>query len=299
MKTIQTKVLISAAGTLASVSYIKHLREKGYYVIGINSESNTIGKFLCDEYYQSPLVTDKDNFLLFIEKLTFDVYLPWLDEEHLLFASELNISFNHKILTSPSESINISVDKAKTYLFAKNNLINVAEKTEKVPAFVRMNFSRGSKGARKVTSQNELDNLDKNKYIVQNLIEGVEYTIDCLCDMNGIPRVIVPRERVSAANVSLIGKVCMDNEIINFCKSILEKIKFFGPINIQVMKSENKLFLIEINPRLAGTSILTINSGADVLVDGIELFLGNDDRTSKYEVKDGLMMYRFYDEFYS
>ena len=65
------------------------------------------------------------------------------------------------------------------------------------------------------------------------------------------------------------------------------------------MKFENKLFLIEINPRLAGTSILTINAGADVLVDGIELFLGNDHITSKYEIKDGLMMYRFYDELYS
>jgi len=100
-------------------------------------------------------------------------------------------------------------------------------------------------------------------------------------------------------NVSLIGKVCMDNEIINFCKSILEKIKFFGPINIQVMKFENKLYLLEINPRLAGTSILTINAGADILIDGIELFLGNYDETVEYEVKDGLMMYRFYDELYS
>ena len=65
------------------------------------------------------------------------------------------------------------------------------------------------------------------------------------------------------------------------------------------MKFKNKLFLIEINPRLAGTSVLTIKAGADVLVDGIELFLGKYDRTFEYEIKNGLMMYRFYDEFYS
>lgn len=299
MGRVKTKVLISAAGTLASVSYINHLKSKGYYIIGINSEYETIGKFLCDEYYESPLVTEKKSFISFIETLNFDVYLPWLDEEHLLFASESNISFREKILTSSPESIRISINKFETFLFAKKNSINVADKTENVPAFVRMNISRGSKGARKVTSQNELDKLDKNKYIIQDLLEGQEYTVDCLCDMNGIPKVIVPRERVSAANVSLIGKVCMDNEIINFCKSILEKIKFFGPINIQVMKFKNKLFLIEINPRLAGTSVLTIKAGADVLVDGIELFLGKYDRTFEYEIKNGLMMYRFYDELYS
>lgn len=298
MKLSQTKVLISAAGTLASVSYIKHLKENGYYVIGINSEPNTVGKFLCDEYYQSPLVSDKDNFLIFIESLIFDVYLPWLDEEHLLFATDLNISFKDKILTSPSESIKIAVNKSKTYLFAKNHSINVAEKTKKVPAFVRKNFSRGSKGARKVTNQNELEGLDKNIYIVQNLLEGKEYTVDCLCDQNGTPIIIVPRERVSASNVSLIGRVCMDYEIIDFCKLILENIKLFGPINIQIIKSENNFFLIEINPRLAGTSVLTINAGADILIDGIELFIGNTDKTLKYDVKDGLMMYRFYDEFY-
>ena len=216
-----------------------------------------------------------------------------------MFASESNISFREKILTSSPESLRISINKLETFLFAKRNSIRVSEKTNNVPAFVRMNMSRGSKGARKVTCQNELDNLDKNKYIIQNLLEGQEYTVDCLCDMNGIPKVIVPRKRVNAVNVSLIGKVCMDNEIINFCKSILEKIKFFGPINIQVMKFENKLYLLEINPRLAGTSILTINAGADILIDGIELFLGNYDETVEYEVKDGLMMYRFYDELYS
>jgi len=59
MGRVKTKVLISAAGTLASVSYINHLKSKGYYIIGINSEYETIGKFLCDEYYESPLVTDK------------------------------------------------------------------------------------------------------------------------------------------------------------------------------------------------------------------------------------------------
>mgnify|MGYP006084420795 CR=1 FL=1 len=289
---------MSATGTLASVSYIKHLKSKGYYVIGINSEYETVAKLLCDEYYESPLVSNNRDFISFIDKLAFDVYIPMLDEEHLLFALERNISFREKIMTSSPESIKISVSKFETFLFAKKHSINVAEKTDKVPAFVRMDFSRGSKGARKVTSQNELDKLDKNKYIIQDLLEGQEYTVDCLCDMNGIPKVIVPRERVSAANVSLIGKVCMDKEIINFCKSILEKIKFFGPINIQVMKFENKLFLIEINPRLAGTSVLTINAGADVLVDGIELFLGKYNRTFQYEVNDGLMMYRYYDELY-
>ena len=111
MGRVKTKVLISAAGTLASVSYINHLKSKGYYIIGINSEYETIGKFLCHEYYESPLVTEKKSFISFIETLNFDVYLPWLDEEHLLFASESNISFREKILTSSPESIRISINK--------------------------------------------------------------------------------------------------------------------------------------------------------------------------------------------
>ena len=290
---------MSAAGTLASVSYIKHLKSKGYYVIGINSEYETVAKFLCDEYYESPLVSNTSNFISFIEKLDFDVYVPMLDEEHLLFSQELNISFKEKVMTSSAESINISVSKFETFLFAKKHSINIAEKTDKVPAFIRMDFSRGSKGAAKIIDQSELDLIDRNKFIIQNVLEGKEYTVDCLCNQDGIPEIIVPRQRVSASNVSLIGKVCMDNKIIEFCKLILDKIKFIGPINIQIIKYKNKLFLIEINPRLAGTSILTINAGADILVDGIELFLGNYDKSNEYEVKDGLMMYRFFDEIYS
>lgn len=291
------RVLVSAAGTLASVSYINHLKCKGYYVIGINCETDTIGRYVCDEYHVSPMVNDAARFISFISLIDFDVYLPWLDEEHILFASKPEIHFRNKILTSPPQSIFICVDKEKTFEFAIKHKINVADKTKTVSAFVRKRFSRGSKWAREVSDQDELNKLDKNDYIIQNVLEGQEFTVDCLCNQYGIPQVIVPRERVSVANVSLIGRVNMDQDIISFCKVLLSKIKLTGPINIQVIKSNGKLFLVEINPRLAGTSILTIKAGVDILVDGIKAFLGQRIKHT-YNIKDGLMMYRYYDEIY-
>jgi carbamoyl-phosphate synthase large subunit len=291
------RVLISAAGTLASVSYIKHLKNKGFYIIGINSDSDTIGKHFCDEYYTVPFVNDCKNFVNFIETLDFDIYVPWLDEEHILFSKHVDITFKKKILTSPSDSINICVDKENTYQFALSNKIPVANKKEIAPAFVRRRISRGSKGARVIQCQKELDLLNKEDYIIQETIFGKEYTVDCLCEPNGNPKVIVPRERVNATNVSLISRITMSEDLIEFCRNILKDIKLVGPINIQLMKTANGIYLIEINPRLAGTSILTIKAGADILTDGINDFLGIKS-SNNYNISNNLKMYRFYDEFY-
>lgn len=297
-KSQKTRILVSAAGTLASVSYIDHLKAKDYYVIGIDSKVDTVGKIICDEYHQSPLVSDTEQFISFIGGLNFDVYIPWLDEEHILFASDMKIPFRKKIITSPPESILLCVDKNKTYEFAKRNGINVAEKTDKVPAFIRKISSRGSKGARIVIDQQELDSLNKDKFIIQKILDGIEYTVDCLCDKAGNPIIIVPRERVFATNVSLISKISMDEEIISFCKNLLEKIVLRGPINIQLIREKNVLYLIEINPRLAGTSILTIQAGADILTESINDFLGIRS-IKKFTVTNGLKMYRFYDEIFT
>ena len=42
------KVLISAAGTMASISYIKLLKSKGFYVIGINAVKSDLAIHFCD-----------------------------------------------------------------------------------------------------------------------------------------------------------------------------------------------------------------------------------------------------------
>lgn len=290
------RVMISAAGTMASVSYIKLLRDNGFYVVGINAVDSELASYYCNEFHRVPLVTDEDNYIKAISNIEFDVFVPWLDEEHILF-SKRECSFSSKILTSPAETIQITTDKFKTYEFCVSNGINTAKKKNVAPAFVRAKFSRGSKNAKVVSDQDELDKLDKSKFLCQEILHGTEYTVDILCSAEGEYIYGVPRKRLEAVNVSTISQVDMDDAIIAFCKDICDKLKFAGPINIQVFKDNHKISLVEINPRLAGTSILTIKSGFDLLNDSIRMFLGEKVDTN-YTAKNGMKMYRFYDELY-
>lgn len=290
------RVLISAAGTMASVSYIRHLQANGFYVIGINASSESVGPLVCDEFHVVPLVTDTDAYIEAIEKLNFDVFMPWLDEEHLLFARR-EVSFYDKIITSPASSIEIATDKLKTYEFCLQNSIAVSPKTDVVPAFVRSSFSRGSKGAKLVECQDELDAIDRHNHIIQSPIQGEEYTVDIQCGRNGKFIAAVPRKRLVAANVSTVSEVDMDHNIIEFCRQICDKLVFCGPINIQLFKTKRTLLLVEINPRLAGTSILSIHAGFDLLVNSVKEHLGETIERN-YIITDKQRMYRVYEELY-
>lgn len=290
------RVLLSAVGTMASYSYVHHLKDEGFYVIGINATDLNIGPYICDEFYTVPYVIEVEEYIKAIEKIEFDVFLPWLDEEHILFAQN-RFSFSSKIVTSPSNSILVATDKMKTFDFCVANGINTAKLTNTVPAFVRAKFSRGSKYAKLISNQDQLDRLDKTEYLCQEVLSGIEYTVDILCSTKGEFIYAVPRKRLETVNVSTISEIDMNNDIIEFCKQICSLLRFFGPINIQVFKDNNTISLVEINPRMAGTSILSIKAGFDLLTDSVRAFCGLPVPCS-YKVKNGLRMYRFYNELY-
>lgn len=290
------RILLSAVGGAASISIIKYLKKNGYYIIGIDSNIDAVGKYFCDEFYKSPLLSKEKEYIKFLKKIDFDIFFPWLDEEHILFANKkIDKKLLNKIVTSSKSTINIVTNKIKTFEFSIENNINVAKKTNRVPAFVRGSFSRGSKNTFIENNQNNLDKLDNNKFLIQEILDGIEYTVDIVISKDYF--FAVPRKRLQATNVSLIGQVDMNIEVIDFCKNITNKLNFFGPINIQIIRSniDNKLYLIEINPRIAGSSILSINAGFDLFNKSINIFFNKRINTN-FKIKDNLKMTRYWSE---
>ena len=290
------KILLSAVGGTPSMSFIKHLQSLNYYVIGTDANKDAVGQFFCDEFHISPFLSDEKEYITFLECLDFDIFLPWLDEEHILFSTvKLPKNLESKILTSPPKSIEIATSKLKTFAFAQENNILVAPLTTKTPAVMRKDFSRGSKGLRIINENEMIPNFDAKNELVQSFIDGVEYTVDILSEDDFF--CAVPRIRVQASNVSTVAKIEMNQEVIAFCKNITTLLKFRGPINIQVMKQDEKIYLIEINPRLAGTAILSIQGGFSILDIAIKQFFSQS-FTKPQDIKDSLTLYRFWDEVY-
>jgi carbamoyl-phosphate synthase large subunit len=140
------------------------------------------------------------------------------------------------------------------------------------PLFVKPRNGRGGVGAFTARSPRELDFF--NDYVahpvVQEYLDGPEFTIDMLCD-EGEPLAIVPRERVVIrAGVMDRGRTVNDPGLIALGRACANALEFHGPVNIQCRMRRGIPAVFEINARFSGGIPLTIAAGADfprMLVD--------------------------------
>lgn len=134
--------------------------------------------------------------------------------------------------------------------------------------------------------------------MISKVLNGPEVTIDCLCDRNGTPKIIIPRTRNQMRNgISIAGTFVNNKKIINYCKKILSTLKLFGPIGVQVKGDNNgEYYLLEVNPRLQGTSVAARGAGVNLTELSVNTGLGIDNH--KINVKWGVSFVRIYDEIY-
>jgi carbamoyl-phosphate synthase large subunit len=145
------------------------------------------------------------------------------------------------------------------------------------PLFIKPRFGRGSVAAFPVRNARELSFfLDYvPEPVVEEYLDGPEYTIDMLCDFSGQPLSIVPRERiVIRAGVTDRGRTVKDERLIDLAMSCATAMTFAGPVNIQCRMVDGRPVVFEINPRFSGGIPLTIAAGADFPRMLVELTLG-------------------------
>ncbi len=133
------------------------------------------------------------------------------------------------------------------------------------PLIIKPDYGQGSTNISLVFSLNELTKnyYNRNEFIAQEKIIGQEYTVDCFTDKAGELLLCVPRLRKKVvAGHSVISMVCFDEEIENLVEILNEKLKIFGPWNVQLFRNENGLIVHDINPRIANGIIYSLNAGA-------------------------------------
>ena len=132
-----------------------------------------------------------------------------------------------------------------------------------------------------------------DKPIIQELVEGKEYTIDAFCDFESRPITIVPRQRIAVRNGEILkGKIVKDRTLIDDVKRLLNKLKPIGQVTIQCIKNDEKINYIEINPRFGGGAPMSIMVGADSCENIYRLLLGEKLEYNE-AYKDNIMFLRF------
>ncbi|MBX2984935.1 MAG: ATP-grasp domain-containing protein [Bacteroidia bacterium] len=180
--------------------------------------------------------------------------------------------------------------------------------------------SNGLRGFRIIDSQiNELDLLLNHKpdsryislqkleyifsqnpmpdYVVSEYLPGEEYTVDVLAQ-NGKVLQIVPRLRLETkGGISTRGKMLKNAEIISYVTQIVGLLKMNWIVGVQLKKAENGSFkILEINPRVQGTTVACLGAGINFPKIAVELALQN--HFEYQEPKWGISFFRHWNEVY-
>jgi carbamoyl-phosphate synthase large subunit len=254
------RIMMSAAASPVAPGIIRHLQTLGHTVIGHDS-SPWIGRTIADRHVTSPLASKNASaYLRFLRNFenSYDLYLPFLDEELMIFGSLgklANCICSPDVLQFATKSIQ------QTALVLAGLLV-----APQIEAIVKPNRGRGGKGIARIASN--------EAFIVQQALKGPEYTIDVLTDLDGKFLFAVPRERLVTNGVSVVGRIKMDDDLIELARDVVSKFTFAGPINIQIIVSAEADYIIEVNPRLSGSCMFTVMAGFDILDATIRLHEG-------------------------
>ncbi len=133
--------------------------------------------------------------------------------------------------------------------------------------------------------------------LVSEVLPGEEYTVDSLID-HGNPLIIIPRVRTKMnSGISVAGFLIENQEIIQNVKQICSLLKLHGPIGFQFKKDSKGVFkLLEINPRIQGSSVTLMGGGVNLPVLVVNQAYGNPIVLPK--IQWGIGFVRFYDEVY-
>lgn len=310
----QFNILILSAGRRVELvqcfkSAVKKLNMKSDIIAGDCSDTAP-ALYFADRACNLPRITDPNYIESIIDvsnKENIVLIVPTIDTDLLLLADSkdyIQNKTNAKLLISDSQVVAICRDKIKTQHFLEENSFGVPKmytdeellsSEVQFPLFIKPKSGSSSINTFKVNNVNELltyRNIIDNS-IIQEFMEGEEYTVDVFLDFEGTIITIVPRLRIATRSGEISkGKIIKDRDIINDITRLMKVLKPLGHITVQLMKTNKGIKYIEINPRFGGGAPMSIYSGADSCENLLRILLGQKLEYNE-NYRDNIMFLRF------
>jgi carbamoyl-phosphate synthase large subunit len=295
------RILMSAAGSAAATSIIRHLRALGHYVIGMDADALAapLAQEECDEFFLAPLALSTA-YPVFLQGLSsrIDLFIPFIDEELRVLASgAVDETLLNKTLLCPADTIRLCTSKIAFQQFCEEQHLPIAPRTNTLPAIYKPDQGRGGRGVMRLDDPDQLNYARKQHGVIQSLLDGTEYTVDVLTDKQGGWIFGLPRKRLQTAGVSRIGEIDIHPAVMALAQECVRKIPFRYGINIQIMLDKHDHpHLIEINPRFAGSLMFSVAAGFDILKMTLDTFAENPITIPDYADIKKLRSIRYWQE---
>jgi carbamoyl-phosphate synthase large subunit len=308
--------MISAGGTVTAQSLVKALRDDGrttFVAIADLDDLNATRAFV-DEFVRVP-PADAPDFveacLDAVARLRIELFVPIIVEREFLpviAARERFEALGCRVAAPSREIALVAGDKLAFADFLKRlgiegpRTVAYGAQPSPVgfPAYLKPRRGSGSVGTLRVLGEQMLHESARGRtdLIVQEAVEGVEFTVDCFAAEPGRVVAAVPRERIAIkAGVSVKGRTYRHPRIEEIAAEVVAKIGIEGPANVQgMLRADDTFSIIEMNPRFSGTLALTTAAGvnfATLLLDKLE---GRPIADMRGRHRAGVAMARFWSE---
>ncbi len=310
-------ILITSGGKRVDIiqEFQRALGKKGKVYITDTTPHNA-GRFFADGLCLVPKITDPkytSTLKRIVKQKKITLLCPVNDSELTLLAKEKEhlAALGCTVFISDSRAIGIGRDKRKTAAFlerlgVKTPKVLAYKEVKKFPVFVKPVDGSSSKHAYRIDTKEELMVLHKRvpNALLLEYVEGQEYSIDCLGDLEGKPIAVIPRRRVEITNgISTKSIVDLDAAIISDCKKIMEALPVVGPAVLQCIKTPRGNYFLEFNLRFGGGSLVGSRAGGDFFKKIIGMKQGKKYSFSTRGIHNGFAMvayleHIFYDKSY-
>ncbi len=277
------------------------------YVIGSNTQKDSVIQLVCDEWYEEPRLDGEEYIeycLAFCKEHKIDVFVPRRKMVEISKNRARFESIQTRVMVDDYETIEILNDKVKAYdLFAdldcvkipEYHLVNDVNSFEKAYESLKENHDRicikfvrdeGGMSFRKI-----VDKVDKFAKLRMYPGSDVAYDelVEVLKEQGEFDDLMVmpylPGDEISVdcldTSDGLIAiprvkgnarheYVDFDEHILNMTRKVMEKVKLKYPCNIQFKIKDDIPYLLEINTRMSGGLQMSCLA-ADVNIPNIAL----------------------------
>jgi carbamoyl-phosphate synthase large subunit len=313
------KIGITGVGGPAGVVTAKALFEtKKFHLIGMDANPLSAGFKFTHKRYIIPFARDSSFIKRIMDislKEKIDLIIPTVDEELLPLSTE-NEKFDQigvKIAVSSPETLINCLDKYNLYKKLQEFYIpspttyllkDAMVETINFPVIVKPRMGRGSRDIIVCQNYKELKFIlntkrDGENLIVQEYLEGSEFTVDTLSDLCGKGIVAVPRKRIETkGGVSWRGAVVKNEQLAKVAIKAVQTLGIIGPSCVQLKLSNNVTpKVIEVNPRIGGTTSLTVKAGVNIPLLTVKTFLGEKIKRDEVSYRP-ILLARYFEDVY-
>jgi len=199
----------------------------------------------------------------YVKENKIDIIIPLMDFELPVLSKnrDLFYSIGAYVMVSSSELIDKTLNKELNTIFLKSNKLpfpNTYFNYEDIPQGIKIVrkkiFGSGSIGLSFHKDKSNLTDFIKGEDMAQEKIEGEEYNIDILNDLNGnFVHATVKKKLLMRAGETDKATVIFDDELFSFAKKISNATKHIGNLDVDIMRDAyERVYIIDMNPRFGG-----------------------------------------------